>query len=109
MRNVWKGREHMTTKVESTVEKWEREFAEQFIGDIYKDTYKLIENFIRHSVQEARAEGYKEALNDMFDEIYKLAEPDERQPSSGDLHTNMDEMHNIRTKLLSSLKQEEGK
>lgn len=43
---------------------------------------------------------YKEALNDMFFEIANLAEPDERQPSAGDLNTNMDFIHEIRKKLL---------
>jgi hypothetical protein len=44
-------------------------------------------------------ESYKKALDDMFLEICKLAEPDERQPSAGDLNTHINNIHDIRVKL----------
>lgn len=71
---------------------------------------KDLEEVVSHSLAEARREeridSYKKALDDMFLEICKLAEPDERQPSAGDLHTNMDDIHSIRTMLLTSFKKE---
>lgn len=50
-------------------------------------------------ISHIREEAYKSALDDMFLEIAKLAEPDERQASAGDLHTNMDNIHKIRVAL----------
>ncbi len=56
------------------------------------------------TLSESRVRG--EALTDMFLEIAKLAEPDERQSSSGDLHTNMDDIWEIKKRLASITKKE---
>lgn len=48
---------------------------------------------------------YKEALDDMFSEICKLAEPDERQPGAGDLNTHLDNIFDIRKELLRQRKE----
>jgi hypothetical protein len=52
-----------------------------------------------HFLATALEEQYKKALSDMFLAIAKLAEPDERQLSAGDLTTNMDNIWEIKVKL----------
>ena len=54
-----------------------------------------VKNFLATALEEQ----YKKALSDMFLAIAKLAEPDERQLSAGDLTTNMDNIWEIKVKL----------
>ena len=91
---------------------------EDFKNDTKEDEYNhysqakaIVELFKKelataHAV--GRAEGYKRGLDDMFIEIAHLAEPDERQFNAGDLKTNMDFIHEIRTKLDSADSTGEG-
>lgn len=53
----------------------------------------------QQAAEEATRKERERCLDKMFLEIAKLAEPDDRQPSAGDLHTNMDEIHKIRSKI----------
>jgi len=59
-------------------------------------TYSSILALFEDQIEKA----YKSGLNNMFDELCKLAEPDERQPSAGDLNINLDDVHKIRTELI---------
>lgn len=61
----------------------------------HKKAVVLIDSILTQATSKAR----EEALDDMFLEIAKLAVPDERQPSAGDLHINMDDIHEIRKSL----------
>jgi hypothetical protein len=60
-----------------------------------EDHYIIDKNFLATALEEQ----YKKALSDMFLAIAKLAEPDERQLSAGDLTTNMDNIWEIKVKL----------
>lgn len=60
-------------------------------------------NWFATALEEQGIKQYKKALSDMFLEIAKLAEPDERQPSAGDLKTNMDNIWEIKKKLEQAL------
>lgn len=51
-----------------------------------------------------RLDSYVEALDDMFLEIAKLADPDEGQFNPGNLETNMDDIHEIRIRLTDKKK-----
>jgi hypothetical protein len=96
---------------------WEKEFDKRFSSIegvangamIFSDEGKIpvddegsqlgaIKDFIRQEKQRS----YEDALSDYFLAIADLAEPDERQPSAGDLHTNMDDIFDIKNKLLKT-------
>ena len=53
----------------------------------------------KEELSQAIVKAREETLNDFFLEIAKLAEPDERQPNPGELHTNMDDIFEIKEAL----------
>lgn len=86
---------------------WKDDFDREYAGAICdgagiadQSTREDIKDFIEYLLTQSHQQGYKEGLDDMFLEIAELAEPDERQPSAGDLHTNMDDIYEIKKKLL---------
>lgn len=93
-----------------TIEQLNKEFGE-YCPIAHKTVVsKKLADFIKQALtksfeagQKSRekeiADSYNKALGDMFIKIAELAEPDERQPSAGDLHTNMDNIHEIRQSL----------
>lgn len=91
-------------QIEETVEELRRIMGDKYYEGVGTDftAENIIDLFRKHSntiATKSVEESYKKALDDMFLEICKLAEPDERQPSAGDLNTNMDNIHDIRVKL----------
>lgn len=71
--------------------------AMKFIGGewVEVDVTKEIKSLISQSTQKAASEAYKSGMNDLFLKIAGLAEPDERQPGAGELHTNLDDIYKI--------------
>jgi hypothetical protein len=68
--------------------------TEKGLGDL-----SMMIGVVSEIIAQATSKAREEALDDMFLEIAKLAVPDERQPSAGDLHVNMDDIHEIRKSL----------
>jgi hypothetical protein len=109
-RNPRQDKEHMTTKPQPTTmeERFVNQFGafailggERFYNGAFANEARITEalDFLRQEIEAAVEKERERCLDDMFLEIAKLAEPDERQPSAGDLHTNMDEIYIIRDKI----------
>jgi len=93
------------------IKKFRKDFT--YIGKEGRDWKAMprdVESFLNQALTKAYEAGqksrekeivevYNKALGDMFIKIAELAEPDERQPNPGELHTNMDDIFEIKEAL----------